>query len=143
MKYLTVLLTILFISTYAVQLDPQIQAVQGLIQRVLGQVFLYFIYYTQEYVSKFELQIQERIHPHRDFFRIHKTTQSDHIQIDGSTGVAISHGLYMQYLYTCFYNRYLKYYCKSSLSWGEDGTGDNIKIPNPLPEVSEDWFEEV
>ena len=45
MKYLTVLLTILFISTYAVQLDPQIQAVQGLIQRVLGQVFLYFIYY--------------------------------------------------------------------------------------------------
>ena len=97
----------------------------------------------QEYVSKFELQIQERIHPHRDFFRIHKTTQSDHIQIDGSTGVAISHGLYMQYLYTCFYNRYLKYYCKSSLSWGEDGTGDNIQIPNPLPEVSEDWFEEV
>ena len=37
----------------------------------------------------------------------------------------------------------MKYYCKSSLSWGEDGTGDNIQIPNPLPEVSEDWFEEV
>lgn len=39
--------------------------------------------------------------------------------------------------------RYMKYYCKSSLSWGEDGTGDNVVIPSPLPEVSEDWRQEV
>lgn len=37
----------------------------------------------------------------------------------------------------------MKYYCKSSLSWGEDGTGDNVVIPSPLPEVSEDWRQEV
>lgn len=39
--------------------------------------------------------------------------------------------------------RYLKYYCKSSLSWGEDGSGDNVVLPSPLPAVEEDWFEEV
>lgn len=37
----------------------------------------------------------------------------------------------------------MKYYCKSSLSWGEDGTGDNVNIPDPLPEVREDWKQEV
>lgn len=39
--------------------------------------------------------------------------------------------------------RYMKYYCKSSLSWGEDGTGDNINIPSPLPVIEEEWKEEV
>ena len=37
----------------------------------------------------------------------------------------------------------MKYYCKSSLSWGEDGTGDNLNIPSPLPFVNEDWVQEV
>ena len=40
-------------------------------------------------------------------------------------------------------SRYLKYYCKSSLSWGENGTGDHIDIPSPLPRVSSTWTQEV
>ena len=39
--------------------------------------------------------------------------------------------------------RYMKYYCNSTLSWGEDGTGDNIQVPLPLPQVSKSWKQEV
>jgi hypothetical protein len=37
----------------------------------------------------------------------------------------------------------MKYYCNSSLSWGENGTGDHIIIPSPLPRVEADWKQEV
>ena len=37
----------------------------------------------------------------------------------------------------------MKYYCNSTLSWGEDGTGDNIQVPLPLPRVSKSWKQEV
>ena len=37
----------------------------------------------------------------------------------------------------------MKYYCNSTLSWGEDGTGDNIQVPLPLPQVSKSWKQEV
>lgn len=41
------------------------------------------------------------------------------------------------------FSRYMKYYCNSSLSWGENGTGDHIIIPSPLPHVEADWKQEV
>ena len=37
----------------------------------------------------------------------------------------------------------MKYYSNSTLSWGEDGTGDNIKVPIPLPRVTKVWKQEV
>ena len=40
-------------------------------------------------------------------------------------------------------NRYMKYYSNSTLSWGEDGTGDNVKVPIPLPRVTKVWKQEV
>lgn len=33
--------------------------------------------------------------PHRDFFILRKSEEVDRIHIEGTTGVAISHGLYM------------------------------------------------
>ena len=42
------------------------------------------------------------------------------------TAVAISFGL----------NWYLKYTCLAELSWGRDGTGDQLALPNPLPPVN-------
>lgn len=42
-----------------------------------------------------------------------------------------------------FMVRYMKYYCNSTLSWGEDGTGDHINVPLPLPRVSSVWKQEV
>ena len=37
----------------------------------------------------------------------------------------------------------MKYYSNSTLSWGEDGTGDNVKVPIPLPRVTKVWKQEV
>lgn len=37
----------------------------------------------------------------------------------------------------------MKYYCNSTISWGEFGTGDYIHIPTPLPRVEKEWTEEV
>ena len=39
--------------------------------------------------------------------------------------------------------RYLKYYCNTTLSWGEDGTGDHISIPDMLPSLPNPWKQEV
>ena len=39
--------------------------------------------------------------------------------------------------------RYMKYYCNSTISWGEHNTGDHVVIPTPLPRVEKEWTEEV
>jgi hypothetical protein len=38
------------------------------------------------------------------------------VPVRGSSGVALASGLYW----------YLKYYCNASVTWGENGTGDNL-----------------
>ena len=37
----------------------------------------------------------------------------------------------------------MKYYCNSTISWGEHNTGDHVIIPTPLPRVEKEWTEEV
>lgn len=37
----------------------------------------------------------------------------------------------------------MKYYCNSTISWGENNTGDHIEIPTPLPRMDKEWTEEV
>lgn len=32
---------------------------------------------------------------------------------------------------------YLRYFCNSTISWGEKDDGDHIDVPNPLPIVKE------
>ena len=73
------------------------------------------------------------------------TEEEDSLTIKGTTGVAISNALYMYFGIVCYFHvfRYMKYFCNSTLSWGEDGTGDNIVIPTPLPRVTKEWTEEV
>ena len=41
--------------------------------------------------------------------------------VRGSSGVALASGLYW----------YLKYYCNASVTWGENGTGDNLARNHP------------
>ena len=38
--------------------------------------------------------------------------------------------------------RYLKYYCNTTLSWGEDGTGDHISMRKALVHIYEMQLEE-
>ena len=94
-------------------------------------------------MDKFGFHIVAKEHPHREFFVIQKTTKEDYVEIDGTSGTALSNGLYMWCFPLPSQRRYMKYYCKSSLSWGENGTGDNLAIPSPLPAVSSAWKQEV
>lgn len=45
MVALFVLLSLVFIGSVGVSVDPQVEVVQGLVQRVLGDVFYYVFYY--------------------------------------------------------------------------------------------------
>ena len=49
----------------------------------------------QQYVDKFGFHIVAKEHPHREFFVIQKTTKEDYVEIDGTSGTALSNGLYM------------------------------------------------
>jgi alpha-N-acetylglucosaminidase len=48
------------------------------------------------------------------------------IELSGTSGVALSSA----------FNWYLKYVCNNSISWGWNGTGDALVLPQPLPLVS-------
>ena len=129
---------ILCACTLALTSIEQTDAVKGLIGRVLGEVGAVIFSDNQEYIELFDLEIVEKENVHRDYWIIGETTTEGHIPIRGTTGVAISNGLYMQgqLFHVSFMNRYMKYYSNSTLSWGEDGTGDNVKVPIPLPRVT-------
>ena len=92
--------------------DP-IGAVQGLVERVLG---------GKDVVSKFEFEIIPA-----DDLRGMDVFELDHkgamIVVRGNTGVSLSSGL----------NHYLKYWCNCTVTWGRDGTGDQLNLPSPLP----------
>lgn len=46
-------------------------------------------------MNKFGFHIVAKEHPHREFFVIQKTTKEDYVEIDGTSGTALSNGLYM------------------------------------------------
>lgn len=71
------------------------------------------------------------------------TEKEDFLTIKGTTGVAISNALYMYSFENALTNRYMKYYCNSTITWGEHNTGDHIEIPTPLPRINKEWTEEV
>ena len=50
---------------------------------------------SQQYVDKFGFHIVAKEHPHREFFVIQMTTKEDYVEIDGTSGTALSNGLYM------------------------------------------------
>ena len=91
--------------------DP-VTAVQGLVERVLGK----------EAVTKFEFQVIAADYASgRDVFEVDFNGTKPVLR--GNTGVAIASGL----------NHYLKYWCNCSVTWGRNGTGDQVRLPSPLP----------
>ena len=93
--------------------DP-IPPVKGLVSRVLGEKF----------VSQFEYEIipPDPVQEH-DVFEIGANLTTHKPVLRGNNGVALASAL----------NFYLKYTCNCSISWGRDGTGDQLKLPQPLP----------
>lgn len=97
------------------QLHDPIGSVQGLITRLLGA----------HYVPLFQLEvISEDPASGRDVFELGVSNVTGTIIIRGNTGVALASGL----------NWYLKYSCNASVSWGRDGSGNNLRLPSPLPQ---------
>ncbi|XP_062511112.1 alpha-N-acetylglucosaminidase-like isoform X2 [Corticium candelabrum] len=97
--------------------ENQTEAVKGLISRLLGE----------DYVEKFDLQIISATSQGRDVFEIDSSGNADQVTIRGNTGVAMASG----------FNWYLKYYCNCHVSWGVNGTGDQLNVPTPLPRVTQ------
>lgn len=46
-------------------------------------------------MDKFGFQLVERVDPHREYWVILETTKEDFVEIQGTSGVAMSNGLYM------------------------------------------------
>ena len=88
------------------------QAIQGLISRILGP----------SYVDKFVYEaISDR--DGYDVFEIDVDAQQRKPVLRGNNGVAFASA----------FNYYLKYFCNCSISWGRNGTGDQLRLPSPLP----------
>ena len=90
--------------------DP-IAAVQGLITRLLGK----------QHVSSFVYEVIEDASNSHDVFEFDSSDGKPLLR--GNNGVAFGSAL----------NHYLKYYCNCSVSWGRDGTGDQLNLPSKLP----------
>ncbi|KAK8805603.1 hypothetical protein WA158_002259 [Blastocystis sp. Blastoise] len=96
------------------------EVVQGLVSRILGA----------EYIDKFTFETIPK-DDGKDVFELAKSGKDNSpIIIRGSDPVAMATGLH----------NYLKYYCNSSITWGENGTGNSIRLPEPLPEIKENWI---
>ena len=54
-----------------------------------------YVYYIQEYVNYFDIELAEKQNPHRDYWIIGESTNDGHIPLKGTTGIAISNALYM------------------------------------------------
>ena len=91
--------------------DP-VTAIEGLVSRILGE----------KYVAEFVYEVipPDSVSGH-DIFEIDATTKKPVLR--GNNGVALASAL----------NFYLKYNCNCSISWGRDGTGDQLNLPQPLP----------
>ena len=91
--------------------DP-IPAIQGLVSRILGP----------SYVDKFVYEVISD-QDGSDVFGIDTDTLDNKPILRGNNGVSLASA----------FNYYLKYFCNCSISWGRDGTGDQLRLPSPLP----------
>lgn len=96
--------------------DP-IAAARGLVERLLGAA----------HVDTFEFRVIAPSARGHDRFELDAPTRPDAaVSVRGNTGVALAGGL----------NWYLKYHCNMSVSWGVDGTGDQLRVPVVWPRVT-------
>ena len=91
--------------------DP-IPAIQGLVSRILGE----------SYVDKFDYEVISSSDG-KDVLEIDANPLDKKPILRGNNGVSLASAL----------NFYLKYSCNCSISWGINGTGDQLKLPSPLP----------
>ena len=108
---------VIYLATSTVAFPPMpkgdpIPAVQGLISRILGSKyvdeFLYEVIPDQNGFDAFEVDVD---------------IQKNKPVLRGNNGVALASA----------FNYYLKYYCNCSISWGRDGSGDQLRLPKTLP----------
>lgn len=91
--------------------DP-LTAIKGLVGRILGK----------EYIDKFMYEVIPDSNGY-DVFQVDNINATNKPVLRGNNGVALASAL----------NYYLKYYCSCSISWGRNGTGDQLKLPTHLP----------
>ena len=109
-----VLLSVLALGSHCLPQPPKgdpIPAVQGLIERLLGK----------DYVAKFLYEVIPSDVDGHDVFEVE--TLDGRPMLRGNSGVALASAL----------NHYLKYWCHCSVTWGRNGTGDQLKMPLDLP----------
>ena len=99
------------ITTYGNSTDSSIEATKDLLDRLLPA-------YQHKNVFKFEIIPQDE---GRDVFEIE--TRRGSVIIRGNNSVSMAMGL----------NWYLKHYCHCHVSW----CGNQLNLPDPLPEVME------
>ena len=107
---------VLFAASYGLKMPvgQPVPSIKGLVSRILGE----------EYVSQFLYEvIQPDPQTGHDVFEIDANATLGKPVLRGNNGVALASAL----------NFYLKYNCNCSISWGRDGTGDQLKLPQPLP----------
>ncbi len=92
--------------------DP-IQAIQGLVGRIL----------SAEFVDKFKYEIIPATADGFDVFEVDNDTDTNKTVLRGNNGVALASA----------FNFYIREYCYCSVSWGRDGTGDQLDLPEILP----------
>ena len=114
MRSITAAATVILIMLPVYVYGDGIDAIKGLINRLLGE----------HYVAQFhyELIAQEE---GKDVFEIDTLKQEGKVSpvLRGNNGVALATAL----------NYYLKYQCYCSVSWGDNGSGDQLHLPEPLP----------
>ncbi len=93
--------------------DP-INAIKGLVSRIL----------SPEWVDKFKYEVIPATADGFDVFEVdNDTDNSNKTVLRGNNGVALASA----------FNFYIREYCYCSISWGRDGTGDQLKLPEILP----------
>ena len=93
--------------------DP-VDVVHGLVFRLLGR----------DYVNRFQYEVIPQDQG-RDVFEVDSSVENGKAipVLRGNNGVSLASAL----------NYYLKYHCYCSVSWGVDGSGDQLHLPEPLP----------
>lgn len=112
--FVLLLLFLLFgvAQSYPEPVGDPIPAIQGLVSRILGE----------SYVDKFDYEVISSSDG-KDVFEIDANPLDKKPILRGNNGVSLASAL----------NFYLKYSCNCSISWGINGTGDQLKLPSPLP----------
>ena len=91
--------------------DPT-NAIEGVVSRVLGQ----------QYVNAFEYEVIPTDNGN-DVLEVDVSSDKTKPVLRGNNGVSLASAL----------NTYLKYLCNCSISWGRDGSGDQLNLPSSLP----------